>query len=109
MKNNIIFFSSLEWNIQRQVVHEYCEFLSKNNKVLFIENTGVRSFKLKDGARLGIAIKNFFKLKNLFYKVDDKITVFRPIFIPFFQYSKIMNFINCIIINFFFVKLDKSK
>mgnify|MGYP001188339146 CR=1 FL=1 len=102
MDNNVIFFSSLEWNTQRQVVHEYCEYLAKKKiNVLFIENTGVRSFELKDSRRLGRAIKNFFKLRNLFYKVDDNITIFRPIYVPFFQYSSLMVFLNSFIINFF--------
>lgn len=112
MKNNndcIVFFSSLEWNTQRQVVHEYCEYLSKKQKILFIENTGVRSLKLKDSLRVGRAFKNFFKLKRLFYDVDKNITIFRPIFIPFFQYSKVMAFINSILINFFILNWIKLK
>ena len=111
--DNIIFFSSLEWNTQRQVVHEYCEYLSqKHKKVLFIENTGVRSIKFKDSSRLARAIFNLFKLKNLFYKINDNLTVFRPIYFPFFQYSKIMSFINSIIIFFFinsWIKTNKIK
>ena len=105
----IIFFSSLEWNTQRQVVHEYCEYLSNDKKILFVENIGVRSLKAKDSLRLARAIKNFFKLKNLFYEIDENITVFRPIFIPFFQYSRIIVFINSIIINFFIFNWIKLK
>ena len=112
MKNKndcIVFFSSLEWNTQRQVVHEYCEYLSKKQKVLFVENTGVRSLKLKDSIRVGRAFKNLFKLKKLFYEVDENITIFRPIFIPFFQYSKMMALINSILINFFILNWIKLK
>lgn len=112
-QENIIFFSSLEWNTQRQVVHEYCEYLSqKHKKVLFVENTGVRSIKFKDSPRLARAIINLFKLKNLFYKINDNLTVFRPIYFPFFQYSKMMSFINSIIIFFFinsWIKTNKIK
>ena len=66
-------------------MHEYCEYLSNDKKILFVENIGVRSLKAKDSLRLARAIKNFFKLKNLFYEIDENITVFRPIFIPFFN------------------------
>ena len=58
----------------RQVVHEYCEYLSNDKKILFVENIGVRSLKAKDSLRLARAIKNFFKLKNLFYEIDENIT-----------------------------------
>lgn len=102
MKNkNIIIFSSLEWSTQRQVVHEFTEHLSKKNKVLFVENTGVRSIKFKDSYRVSSALKKFFRFKKLFYNVSDKITVFRPVFVPIFTYNPMIVFINKILINFF--------
>jgi len=102
MKNkNIIIFSSLEWATQRQVVHEFTEFLSKDNKVIFVENTGVRSLKIKDSHRISLAISNFFKEKKLFYKINSNLVIFRPIFIPFLSYSSIIIFLNQIIISYF--------
>lgn len=102
MKNkNIVIISSLEWSTQRQVVHEFTEHLSKNNKVLFIENTGVRSIKLKDSYRLSLALKKFLKFRKLFYDLQSNITSFRPIFLPFFPYNRFIIFINKIIINLF--------
>ena len=55
--NDVVIISSIDWNTQRQVFHELSEQLSKdkNNRVLFIENTGVRSLSFK---------KDFYRILN---------------------------------------------
>ena len=55
--NDIIIISSIDWNTQRQVVHELSEQLSKdkNNRILFIENTS--AFLIQNSEAPFVAIK----------------------------------------------------
>lgn len=99
--NDIIVISSIDWNTQRQVIHELSEHLSKdkNNRVLFIENTGVRSLSFKkDFNRILSRIKFWFGSTKGFTKKNDNITIYTPLFFPFFIYSKISLMVNSLII-----------
>ena len=98
---DIIILSAIDWNTQRQAIHELTEYLSKtNNRVLFIENTGVRSISIrKDYKRIIYRFKSFFKSSKGFTKIDKNITKFSPIFFPFFTYSKLSMRFNSMIIN----------
>ena len=68
-------------------------FARNGNRVLFIENTGVRSLNLQDIPRLKKRIVNWFKSVKGFRQEMDNLYVFSPIFLPF-PYSKIAQFIN---------------
>lgn len=93
---NIIILSSVDWNTHRQLHHELTDFLIKrNNKVLFIENTGSRSIQIRDLNRIKDRIKNFVKSKRGFRILNKNLTLFSPLFIPFhynFFIKKINNF-----------------
>ena len=84
--NDIVIISSIDWNTQRQVIHELSEQLSKdkNNRILFIENTGVRSLSFKkDFNRILNRLKFWFGSTKGFTK--KKITLqFIPLFFSFF-------------------------
>ena len=63
LKNSdIVIFSGIDWDMQWQWQQELAIRLSKNNRVLFIENTGVRSMRLKDTGRVINRVKNFFDI-----------------------------------------------
>ena len=50
---NIIIFGSIDWSTNWQTQHRLVSsLLTNNNKVLFVENTGVRNAKLSDFQRL---------------------------------------------------------
>ena len=52
-KQNFIVISTLDWKANWQIPHELVNSLLKNNnRVLYVENTGVRSFMLKDLNRI---------------------------------------------------------
>ena len=84
LKNSdIIIFSGIDWDMQWQWQQELAIRLSKNNRVLFIENTGVRSMRLKDAGRVINRVKNFFKSSYGFRQVNSSLAVYSPIFLPF--------------------------
>ncbi len=99
--NDIVIISSIDWNTQRQVIHELSEQLSKDkkNRILFIENTGVRSLSFKkDFNRILNRLKFWFGSTKGFTKKNTNITIYTPLFFPFFIYSKVSLWINSIII-----------
>ena len=65
LKNSdIIIFSGIDWDMRWQWQQELAIRLSKNNRVLFIENTGVRSMRLKDTGRVINRVKNLSKFTS---------------------------------------------
>tara|TARA_Y100000590_G_scaffold219319_1_gene248394 strand:+ start:322 stop:2175 length:1854 start_codon:yes stop_codon:yes gene_type:complete len=112
--NDIIIISSIDWSTQRQVVHEITEYFSKeNNRVLFIENTGVRSLSLRtDILRIKNRFKSWFKSSKGFTNKNSNLTIYTPIFFPFFIYSKITLWINSFVITnlvMYWLKYKKFK
>ncbi len=119
VNRNIVIFSSVDWDTHKQLHHELTEFLIKrNNKILFVENTGSRSFEAKDMSRVKNRIINFIKSKKGFRSLKKNLTIFSPLFIPFhynffiqkfnnfivsdaiISWSKYFNFDDTIVINF---------
>lgn len=91
---NIICISSIDWDFIWQGHQEIMSTLSRNgNRVLFIENTGVRAPGLKDIPRLKKRIKDYFRGVKGIRKEHDNLYVFSPIVLPF-PYSWIARKIN---------------
>lgn len=63
------------------------------NRVLFIENTGVRSPRIKDIPRLKKRFRDYFKGITGIRKERDNLYIFSPIVLPF-PYSQIARYIN---------------
>ncbi|MEW6008516.1 MAG: ElyC/SanA/YdcF family protein [Candidatus Omnitrophota bacterium] len=95
LKNeNIICISSIDWDFVWQGHQEIMSTFAKNgNRVLFIENTGVRSPGLKDIPRLKKRILNWIKGTMGFRKEEENIYIYSPVILPF-PYSKIARWIN---------------
>lgn len=67
--------------------------VESGNRVLFIENTGVRAPRSGDFGRIRNRIRNWLKSTRGFFDVRENLTVFSPIFIPF-PYSRFALVIN---------------
>ena len=81
---NIIIFSSIDWTTHRQLHHELVENLIKDgNRILFIENVGSRSFKLRDFFRIKKRILDWFNSNRGYLNIDKSLTVYSPVFFPF--------------------------
>ena len=70
--NDIIIFGGIDWNMQWQWQQELALRLSKKNRVVFVENTGVRSIKISDSKRVFNRIRNFFLV---FWGLDQLIKI----------------------------------
>lgn len=91
---NIICISSIDWDFVWQGHQEIMSTFAKNgNKVLFIENTGIRLPTLRDLPRLKKRIINWRTSIKGFRKITDNLYIYSPIIIPF-PYSKIAGWLN---------------
>ena len=91
---NIICISSIDWDFIWQGHQEIMTTLaSSGNRVLFIENTGVRAMKLRDIPRIKNRIRNFFKGVYGIREERKNLYVYSPAVLPF-PYFKIAKWIN---------------
>ena len=99
-KKNIIIFSSIDWSVHWQLHHQLTtSFISNGNRVLFVENTGVRSVNINDIHRINERISNWRKGLHGFSSANrDGLTLYSPMLLPF-PYSKISLFLNKRIFN----------
>lgn len=95
MKNeDIICISSIDWDFIWQGHQEIMSTLaSQGNRVIFIENTGVRSPNLQDIPRLKKRIQNWFHSVKGIRQIKENLYVHSPIILPF-PYSRIARWIN---------------
>lgn len=73
--------------------HLAISLIESGHRVLFVENTGVRSPRLTDASRIVARIKNWMKGTRGFFDIRDGLTVFSPLFIPL-PYSRFALTIN---------------
>src|SRR3989338_570787 len=91
---NIICISSIDWDFIWQGHQEIMSTFAENgNRVLFIENTGVRSPSIVDLGRLLKRIKNWLNSIKGYRKERENLYIYSPIVLPF-PYSKIAQWIN---------------
>ena len=95
LKNeNIICISSIDWDFNWQGHQEImAAFAKQGNRVLYIENMGVRVPNWKDLPRLRRRIGNWRKGIRGIRKVEENLYVFSPIVLPF-PYSRVAGLIN---------------
>ncbi len=95
LKNeNIICISSIDWDFIWQGHQEIMATFAKNgNRVLFIENTGVRTPKLNDIKRLKKRILDWRRSVKGFRQEMENLYVYSPIILPF-PYSKLARWVN---------------
>lgn len=101
---NIICISSIDWDFIWQGHQEIMSTFAKHgNRVLFIENTGIRPPTFKDIPRIRKRIINWFKSIRGFRKESENLYIYSPLILPF-PYSKIASWIN----NYLMVKALKQ-
>jgi len=98
LKNkDIVCISSIDWDFIWQGHQEIMSTLADNgNRVLFIENTGVRSPGIKDFPRLWKRFLNWKKGYKGLRKERENLYIYSPLVLPF-PYSAIARRINRII------------
>jgi uncharacterized SAM-binding protein YcdF (DUF218 family) len=95
LKNeNIICISSIDWDFIWQIHQEIMTILASNgNRILFIENTGVRAPRIKDIPRLKKRFLNWRRGVRGIRKEKDNLYIYSPLVLPF-PYSRIIRKIN---------------
>jgi len=95
LKNeNIICISSIDWDFIWQGHQEIMSTLAREgNRVLFIENTGVRAPGIKDIPRIKNRVKNWLKGVKGVRKEMENLYIFSPLVLPF-PYSRLARYIN---------------
>lgn len=91
---NIICISSIDWDFIWQGHQEIMSvFAASGNRVLFIENTGIRPPSFKDFSRIRKRIINWLKSVKGFRKEKENIYIYSPLILPF-PYSRIARWVN---------------
>ena len=91
---NIICISSIDWDFVWQGHQEIMNTFAKNgNKVLYIENTGIRTPNISDIPRIKKRIINWFKSISGIRQERDNLFIYSPVILPF-PYSRLASFIN---------------
>ena len=92
--NDIICISSIDWDFIWQGHQEIMSTFTKNgNRVLFIENTGVRSPGIRDISRLSKRFRDYFKGVKGIRKESENLYIYSPLVLPF-PYSRFARLIN---------------
>lgn len=101
---NIICISSIDWDFVWQGHQELMsKFANNGNRVLFIENTGVRVPGIRDISRIRKRFVNWLKGIKGFREACENLYVYSPVILPF-PYSRLARWINK---NFLFGSLRK--
>lgn len=95
LKNeDIICVSSIDWDFVWQGHQEIMSTFARNgNRVLFIENTGVRAPTFKDMSRIRKRIISWAKSIKGFRRETDSLYIYSPVILPF-PYSRIARWFN---------------
>jgi uncharacterized SAM-binding protein YcdF (DUF218 family)/glycosyltransferase involved in cell wall biosynthesis len=91
---NIVCISSIDWDFVWQGHQEIMSSFARNgNKVLFIENTGVRTPNFSDLGRIRKRAINWLKSVRGFRKESDNLYIYSPVILPF-PYSRLTRWLN---------------
>jgi len=91
---DIICISSIDWDFIWQGHQEIMTTLSRQgNRVLFVENTGVRSPKLRDLPRVRHRLRNWWRNVSGFREEMENLFVYSPVVLPF-PYSRSARWVN---------------
>lgn len=95
LKNqNIICISSIDWDFIWQGHQEIMSTFAKSgNRVLFIENTGVRAPTFKDMPRIKKRMLSWVKSIRGFRRETDSLYIYSPVILPL-PYSRIARWFN---------------
>ena len=96
---DVVIISSIDWSTHWQMHHQLAtSFVESGYRVLFIENTGVRTPQLKDIGRIQDRIRNRLLSEHGFRQMNDSLFLYSPLFIPL-PYSRVANFLSILSIS----------
>ena len=81
---SIVCLSLVDWSFNRQLPHEIADSLAgAGNRVLFVENTGVRAPVLRDAWRLWARARNWWRSRGRARPVAGGVHVLSPVLVPY--------------------------
>jgi uncharacterized SAM-binding protein YcdF (DUF218 family)/glycosyltransferase involved in cell wall biosynthesis len=90
----IVCFSSIDWDFVWQGHQEIMStFAAQGNVVLFVDNTGVRSPRLRDAPRLRHRVRTWWRSTKGFRREQENLFVYSPLLLPF-PHSRIARWVN---------------
>lgn len=91
---DVICLSTIDWQFIWQGHQEIMSALASNgNRVLYVENTGVRAPSLRDLPRVGQRVRNWWRGTQGFRREGENLVIYSPIVVPL-PYSRIATAIN---------------
>jgi uncharacterized SAM-binding protein YcdF (DUF218 family) len=91
---DIICFSSIDWDFIWQGHQEIMATLAEQgNRVLFVDNTGVRTPVLRDLPRVGKRVRNWWRGTQGFRQERPNLFVYSPLVLPL-PYSRVARWLN---------------
>lgn len=91
---DIVCLSSIDWQFIWQGHQEIMSALAANgNRVLFVENTGLRRPSVKDFPRLRKRLTNWWRSTKGFRQERQNLFVYSPVILPF-PYSRLARMVN---------------
>lgn len=91
---DIICFSSIDWDFIWQMPQEIASRLADNgNRVLFVDNTGVRTPNVRDASRIWMRLQNWKSGRYGIRHVRTNIDVYSPLVLPL-PYSPLVRPLN---------------
>ena len=92
--HDIVCFSSIDWQFIWQGHQEIMSTLAASgNRVLFVENTGVRRPSFRDLPRLNQRVRNWWRGTKGFRRERENLYVYSPLLLPF-PYSWLIRRLN---------------
>src|SRR6266566_526607 len=93
-RRDVVCLSSIDWDFIWQGHQEIMSTLAaKGHRVLFIENTGVRSPGMRDLPRIRQRLSNWWHSTKGFRQIGDGLFVYSPLVVPL-PYSRLARSIN---------------
>jgi len=91
---SIVCLASIDWSFNWQIPQEVAlTFVKGGNRVLFVENTGVRCAAPRDAPRLWSRFRNWWRARGGLTRLASGTDVFSPLLLPL-PYSRAAVFIN---------------
>ncbi len=95
---DILCISSIDWDQQWQIHHEIMTTLAAHgNRVLYVENTGVRRLRVSDVSRVRQRVRNWWRGTKGFREERENLFVYSPLFLPF-PYSHLARWVNRVLL-----------
>jgi glycosyltransferase involved in cell wall biosynthesis len=81
---SVIVLAQIDWTFNRQMTQEIaCAFAGAGNRVLYVENTGVRNIALRDASRLWSRLRRWAHARGAAAHNREGVEILSPLLIPF--------------------------